>query len=60
MTEAGIKEIFKHTSSKMNQITHVTYIIIIIIIKGKVFYGQEPPNENLLPQNVRSIINYLQ
>ena len=28
--------------------------------KGKVFYGQEPPRENLLPQNVGSIINYLQ
>ena len=28
--------------------------------KGKVFYGQEPPVENLLPQNVGTIINYLQ
>ena len=28
--------------------------------KSKVFYGQEPPVENLLQQNVGSIINYLQ
>ena len=28
--------------------------------KGKVFYGQSLPVENLLPQNVGSIINYLQ
>ena len=28
--------------------------------KGKVIYGQEPPVEYLLPQNVGSIINYLQ
>ena len=28
--------------------------------KGKVFYGQEPPSGDLLPQNVGSIINYLQ
>ena len=26
----------------------------------KVFYGQVPPVENLLPQNAGSIINYLQ
>ena len=28
--------------------------------KGKVFYGRSLPMENLLPQNVGSIINYLQ
>ena len=30
------------------------------LVKVKVFYGQEPPVENLLPQNMGSIINYLQ
>ena len=29
-------------------------------VKGKVFYGQGLAEENLLPQNVGSIINYLQ
>ena len=32
----------------------------INVKKGKVVYGQEPPVENLLLQNVGSIINYLQ
>ena len=34
---------------------NITYMILPK--KGKVFYGQEA--ENLLPQNVESIINYL-
>ena len=31
-----------------------------VVKKSKIFYGQEPPSGELLPQNVGSIINYLQ
>ena len=30
-----------------------------LLVKGKVFYGPEPPMENLLPQNVGLINSYL-
>ena len=46
---------------------HCKQIVLVIVFpdecacyKGKIFYGQEPPVENLLPQNPGSIINYLQ
>ena len=35
--------------------------VLLYKVKGKVFYGQEPPSgECILPQKVGSIINYLQ
>ena len=44
-------------------ISTIKVCTITFCVKGtvKVFYGQEPPMvENLLPQNVGSIINYVQ
>ena len=50
-------------SCTVNYLIIMTFLMLILIqsLKGKVFYGQEPPSEeSTIPQNVGSTINYLQ